>query len=157
MLSTKINGHSVYVQEPTVCILRKRRFHTPQRIMHWMLKSAGICLAYKDFSVSLPGTIYDTSWSVMGYSKQQVASDFGGRQNGGENISGEPLWVQQAHAYFAYKYYLMALCFVILRIGRLSNHNGIAWKLWWYDWLYDWKINYHAAFLYQLTTWNFQI
>ena len=58
----------------------------------------------KTFSVSLPGTIYDTSWSVMGYDKLQVASDFGGGQNGGENIRGEPLLVQQAHVYFAHKY-----------------------------------------------------
>ena len=35
----------------------------------------------RTFSVSLPGTIYVTSWSVIGYNKQQVASDFGGRQN----------------------------------------------------------------------------
>lgn len=40
----------------------------------------------------------------MGYNKLQVASDFGGRQNGGENISGEPLLVQQVHVYFAHKY-----------------------------------------------------
>lgn len=32
MLSAKINGHSVYVQEPTVSILQKGMFHTPQRI-----------------------------------------------------------------------------------------------------------------------------
>ena len=43
----------------------------------------------------------------MGYNKLQVASDFGGRQNGGENISGEPLLVQQAHVYFAYKYIVL--------------------------------------------------
>lgn len=39
----------------------------------------------------------------MKYNKLQVASDFGTRQNGGENISGDPLLVQQAHVYFAHK------------------------------------------------------
>ena len=27
MLSAKLNGHSVYVQEPTECILQKGKFH----------------------------------------------------------------------------------------------------------------------------------